>query len=89
MPMLYQLHWQNLSIDKHNETEFVAQAGSEDFPNADALVAHFREIIERRKAECPEGWGPMICDETYGGFAWAPGSKPGPRPTVQRDSART
>ncbi len=69
--MLFQLHWQNLSIGKTHETQFVAQASSDDFPDVDDLMHHFREIIDRREDECPEGWGPMICTEDAKEFVLA------------------
>jgi hypothetical protein len=70
-PKLYQLHWQNLALGKYDETQFVAQAGTDDFPDADALTAHFCEIIKRRRGECPEGWAPVICDEGCDCFVWS------------------
>jgi hypothetical protein len=70
--VLYQLHWQNLDIDKHHETVFVAQASSDDYPTADEMLRYFHEIIKARREQCPEGWGPMICDETYAGFVLSP-----------------
>lgn len=66
--MLYQLHWQNRSNLK--QTEFVAQTSTDEVAPED-IPAHFQEIIERRKDECPEGWVPMVCTEDYEGFVWA------------------
>jgi SH3-like domain-containing protein len=61
---LYQLHWQSWSDP--SQTELVAQTGAD----CDVLVV-LNEVIHRRIAECPDGWGPMVCDDTSGYFVWA------------------
>jgi hypothetical protein len=63
--MIYQLHWQNVANPK--ETIFIAQSG---WPASDAL-ASFREIIDRRKDECPKGWTAMVCNEDDEHFVMA------------------
>lgn len=71
--MLYQLHWQdgNPQSPTHLKTIFVAQDEANDYDGMLAMQERFREIIERRKSECPHEWGPMICDEGYEGFVLA------------------
>lgn len=64
--MLAQLHWQNQSNPK--ETRLVMQGEFNSPDEADELLEKFRLKIKERKAECPEGWLPMICDENYDGF---------------------
>jgi hypothetical protein len=59
--MLFQLHWQHRA-DFH-KTEFVAQAEANSPDELEAMQRHFAAIVERRKDECPEEWGPMICTE--------------------------
>lgn len=72
--MLYQLQWQNPR--NPSERELVAQ---NEFPTdragAEACHAWMREVIERRKDECPKDWGPMLCTEESNYFYLAvPGS---------------
>lgn len=68
--MLFQLHWQdgNPQSPTYLKTEFVAQDEANDQEGCNRILERFREIIERRKSECPHEWGPMICDEGYSGF---------------------
>ena len=56
--LLVQLHWQE-RLEPHR-TEFVAQG---EFDSGEAMHAWANEIIERRRAECPDDWSPMICTE--------------------------
>ncbi len=58
--MLFQLHWQGVANPKW--TEFVAQAEFGDGEH-DKLLAWQQDICERRKAEMPDGWVPMLCTE--------------------------
>lgn len=58
--VLAQLHWQNpLVVD---ETKFVGQ-----FPIGELGASEFQawssDLIERRKSDCPDGWGPMVCTQ--------------------------
>ncbi len=64
---LIQVHWQK--IDETNKTELVAQGG--DFKTPQEMQEWIREVVERRKSECPEGWQPMVCDSTSEYFVWA------------------
>jgi hypothetical protein len=64
---LIQLHWQK--IDDPSKTEWVAQGG--DFATPEEMQNWIREVVDRRKEECPEGWHPMICDSTSDYFVWA------------------
>lgn len=65
-PLLVQLHWQ----DPRNisRTRFVAQAGHTSFED---FQAWFEDVITRRRHECPEGWGPMICTQDSEHFVLA------------------
>jgi hypothetical protein len=69
---LYQLHWQNRS--NIQETEFVGQ-----FEAATVEEARDRlnDLIERRRNECPEGWGPLVCNQDSGYFVLAAGAAAG------------
>lgn len=58
--MKIQLHWQERK--NHANHKLVAQTTNSDQLN---LYEWSEDIINRRAAECPEGWGPMICDERY------------------------
>jgi hypothetical protein len=64
---LIQVHWQN--IDDASKTEMVAQGG--EFNTAEEMHEWIREVVDRRKEECPEGWRPMVCDSTSDFFVWA------------------
>ena len=57
---LIQVHWQK--IGDCDQTQMVAQGG--DFKTAEEMQEWIREVVERRKSECPEGWQPMVCDST-------------------------
>lgn len=63
---LIQLHWQNPTNPK--QTDFVAQA---EFDDSEACQKWANEIIKSRKAECPDGWVPMLCWEGSEHFALA------------------
>lgn len=65
--VLIQIHWQ--SISDSNQTEMVAQGG--DFKTSDEMQEWIREVVQRRKDECPDGWQPMVCDSTSDYFVWA------------------
>lgn len=56
---LIQLHWQNRA--NLYQTEFVAQG---EFGNADSAHAWAREVIERRGAEMPDGWCPLLITQS-------------------------
>jgi hypothetical protein len=56
--VLWQLHWQKMSDQKL--TKFIAQG---DFDSADDVGEWARKIIEKRKKEIPDGWGPLLCDD--------------------------
>jgi len=58
----FQLHWQNPA--NPDETKLVAQASAFDGTSCDKMLETFKNVIERRKADCPHGWGPLVCDET-------------------------
>jgi hypothetical protein len=64
---LIQVHWQK--IDDASKTEMVAQGG--EFKTAEEMHEWIREVVERRKSECPEGWQLMVCDSTSEYFVWA------------------
>ena len=64
---LIQVHWQK--IDEPNQTQMVGQGG--DFKTAEDMHEWIRELVDRRKEECPDGWQPMVCDSTSGFFMWA------------------
>ncbi len=59
---LIQLHWQD--PNDLSKTLMVAQGDSSDFETSEEAHEWIREVIERRKDDCPEGWRPMICDST-------------------------
>lgn len=63
--MTYQLHWQN--VDDLRETIFVAQSA---LP-CDEALKRFREVIDRRKDECPKGWTPLVCNQDSNHFVKA------------------
>lgn len=67
--MLYQLHWQHRT--EHHRTIFVAQTEANNRDEAEDVLKHFGEVIDRRKDECPEGWCALVCDETYERFELA------------------
>jgi len=58
-PLLAQLHWQN--PENPEETIFVAQM---EWKDSDSFRDSLREICDRRRHECPEGWLPMLCNES-------------------------
>lgn len=62
-----QFHWQNPA--NTSQTEFVAQAGG--FQTSAAFHVWFEDIIRRRRHECPEGWGPMVCTQDSEHFVLA------------------
>ena len=64
---LIQVHWQKLN--EPSKTEMVAQGG--EFETAEEMHEWIREVVERRKDECPDGWIPMVCDSTSDHFVWA------------------
>jgi hypothetical protein len=56
--MLFQFHWQDSSPP--NESRLVEEIEVTATANPDSLHAWAREVYDRRKAECPEFWGPML-----------------------------
>lgn len=71
---IFQLHWQRR--DDPTQTEFVAQASAIELGSTDAVLEHFRSVIERRKEECPDGWMPMVCDAECDRFVTAKEPQP-------------
>ncbi len=67
--MLVQLHWQNES--KLSQTMMIMQGEINSAEDQAAWVELCRKKIEERKAECPEGWIPMVCTDTSEHFEWA------------------
>jgi hypothetical protein len=72
---ILQIHWQEVFPWEGEQPKliFVAQRGFDvavyDF---DPVHNWIRETIEAKKGECPDGYIPMVCDETYQGFLKAP-----------------
>jgi hypothetical protein len=56
---LWQLHWQNPR--DLTQTIFVGQSGS--LSSFEEFEAWFNGLIEHRRAECPQDWGPLVCDQ--------------------------
>lgn len=67
---LIQAHWQNRA--NPSQTEFIAQYGPINSPeDVDAAMAWAGEVFERRRAECPDGWVPMVCNQDAPEFVMA------------------
>lgn len=64
---LIQVHWQK--IGDCSKTEMVAQGG--DFKTPEEMHEWIREVVDRRKDECPEGWEPMVCESSSDYFVRA------------------
>ncbi len=68
--MLLQLHWQHRT--RLNDTVFVAQGEFQDSAEgATACKEWMGELIQRKGPECPDEYGPLLCDETSPLFVWA------------------
>lgn len=76
---LVQLHWQNLS----DPTETIMVGQTEWSDSSPDVHTWARELAERRKSECPEGWCPMVCTEDHESFWWQFGDKIGPTRRVR------
>lgn len=67
---LFQCHWQHRT--EHDRTEWVAQAGfTADEIKDGAVLRWSEEVFTRRQAEMPDGWCPMVCDQTAPCFVLA------------------
>lgn len=66
---IYQLHWQN--IKNPTQSVLVAQHDASTPEEGKEMMKRFREIASRRKGECPEGWGTMVCDDSYAAFVYS------------------
>jgi len=64
--VLFQLHWQNR--ENPRQTDLVGQFESDDGRKVEEWA---RELVGRRRSECPDGWVPMLCDETSDYFVLA------------------
>lgn len=71
---LFQLHWQEQMPFEGEQAKliFVAQGGFKPDECPDSMMEWVKKTIEAKKDECPDGYIPMVCDETYRGFMKAP-----------------